>query len=361
VVGEESRRLLEDDDLPRRRQERPLERRQEVARAFHEPAGEGPEDIHPHRHAREVTLVLGGVADRRAHEISEVVEGEAGHDRVEVHHAEWLPGRGVEEHVGDLGVVVSGADGEIAALDPVDESAGHAPPVEESGRLATHRGGPARGVRAPRPLEGDEAGWRVVEPGDRLVERRLGEVGELAEEAAEGEGGGPGLGRRLCVLPRARPLDPGEEAPSLPVGVHEMGSPLPGGHEGEDPALAGGRALPFETARDVPSHPCEVLHHQPRPAKDEPVDVLEQEAGRAARTVPGHDPGLVDVSPRLGGDRPQPTLDRESLRDRRGGGGGRRRPRDGGPALRSRAHGDTRQRPSSPRGRRRVGRGPPDA
>ena len=234
VVAEEAEGLLVDDDLGPGDEERALGGGERAARPVDEAAGEGGEDGDAHRDAREVALVLVRVADRRAGEVAEVVEGEAGHHGVEVHDAQGLAGRLVEEDVRDLRVVVGGADGDLAPRGGPGEGRGEGAAVEEGGDLgpATRRAG--HPVRGDPLLEGGEACRRVVEAGDRLVERRFREVPELGEEAAERPGGLPGLGLGRRVLRRAGALDPRHEPPRLAPGVHVVRGALARGHEGED-------------------------------------------------------------------------------------------------------------------------------
>ena len=202
------------------------------------------------RDAREVALVLVRVADRRAGEVAEVVRGEPGHHRVEVHDAEPLAGRRVEEDVRDLRVVVGGAHGDLAARRGLGQGRGQRPPVQEGLDLAPALGGARDAVGGDRPLEGDESARRVVEGEDRLVERRAGQVLQVGQEAAEGAGGLPGLGLGRGPLRRARALDPRHEAPGLARRVHVVRDALVRRDEREDPAPGVGDAL----AREARGH-----------------------------------------------------------------------------------------------------------
>ena len=158
----------------------------------------------------------------RAGEVAEVVEGEAGHHRVEVHDAEPLAGPRVEEDVRDLGVVVGGAHGDLAARGGAGEGRGERAPRSRSALISFATAGGARDpVRRDSPLERDEptpacrgrprssrgaAGpggpesWARKRPNARAVSRAS-----------------PLAGR---ALDRARALDPREQPPGLARRVH---------------------------------------------------------------------------------------------------------------------------------------------
>ena len=73
------------------------------------------------KNLREVALVLGGVRRGGAHHVAEVVEGAAGHRRVEVDHVRAETRHVVEHHVVDLRVVVRDALRNVAARHEVND------------------------------------------------------------------------------------------------------------------------------------------------------------------------------------------------------------------------------------------------
>ena len=338
VVAEEADGLLVDDDLGAGDEKRSLRRGERVAGALDEAPGERLEDGDADRDAREVPLVLVRVADRRAGEVAEVVRGDTGHHRVEVHDAEPLAGLRVEEDIRDLRVVVGGAHRDVAARRGLGQGRGQRPPVQQGVDLAAALGDARDPVGGDRPLEGHESARCVVEREDRLVERRRGQVLQVGQEAAEGPCGLPGLGLGRGPLRRARALDPRHEPPGLARRVHVVRDALVGRDEREDPAPGVGGALAREARGHVAGDPHHVLHHLVGVVEDVAVDLLEDEPAPAGPRLERRDPGVVDEAARVRLEREHRAGDGEAGEGR--GRVGRRRDtrRAGRHAQRSRGY-----------------------
>ena len=109
VIGEEAHGLLMGNKLSGKRQELALSGSKYFATAAQEALGEAINDSLIHSNTVEVGFILGGSRGGTAHQVTEVVQDTARHDRVEVDHAGGLAGPGAEQDIIELGIVVSDA------------------------------------------------------------------------------------------------------------------------------------------------------------------------------------------------------------------------------------------------------------
>ena len=242
----------------------------------------------------EVLLVFGRGAGGGADHVAEVVEGEAGHDGVEVDDAEGFAGAVVEHDVIELGVVVGDALGELG----VQEDAGEGLEAEGEVDLGLGEGDAVGGVGGDGLLERGEAFGGVVEVGDGVVEAGRGEVSELMLEEAEGFGGLIGLGGGFDDVEGVSVLDEGVGAPVVAEVVGVQGSGVACGDEGEGAAVGVGVGweIVSEFGGEVNGDTLDVLHERGGVAEDVVVDALEEVAGGDGVVVEGDAVGVVDVA-----------------------------------------------------------------
>ncbi len=90
IVRQEPDHLLERDELAAEDQVLPFRRRQESARLLDEALRQGLEQVDIDGDLRQVPLILRRRAGGRPDEVAEIVDGQAGHHRVEIDHADAL-------------------------------------------------------------------------------------------------------------------------------------------------------------------------------------------------------------------------------------------------------------------------------
>ena len=287
VIDQEADCLLEYDHLGGRDEQLPLRRRQELARRGEVATRDALEQLGLEPDATRVALIFGRARRHGPHEVAEIKQRKARHYGVQVHHAQRVARRRVEQHVGKLGVVVH---------DPFRH---HAPPrrcglhqncreVTSGAYLRdflprTHR--PTDRVALHGALERLQPARRVVEVRNRLVEPRTGQIRERALERAEGTCGPLGVGgtRRLS---RDRAINEVVQPPHLTLVVLRTRQPF------------ARRDKPKRTAH-VPRDPRHVVHERSEVGKHVPVEPLEEKPHRAiTRAASSHDIGRVDVSGR---------------------------------------------------------------
>ena len=170
VVSKEADGLLQGDDVAAVGEHGQLGFGQRAARALDEALGVGLEHFGEEMYLIQVGLILGGGGGTRADGVAEVVEAGAGHDGVQVDDADGLLGGLVQQDVGELGIVMGYAEGEITALQRVHDEGAFVGAVGDELDLITD------GIRTPRSVSlygGEEVGVSllgVVEIGDGLNE-----------------------------------------------------------------------------------------------------------------------------------------------------------------------------------------------
>ena len=147
------------------------------------------EQVQVHLHLAQVGLVLGGGGGTEADGVAEVIGAQAGHDGVQIQHAQGLAGILVQQDVVELGVVVGHAQGQDAIFPHILQLGGHLLPLQQE----VHVGPDALQTAGLIGLDGlpelTVAVDGVVEVGDRLHQGIGGELAEQLLELAEGNGG----------------------------------------------------------------------------------------------------------------------------------------------------------------------------
>ena len=170
---------------------------------------------------REVAFVFGGCVGPRAHGVAKVIEGQAGHDSIQVDDADTLPGFVVDHDVVEFGIVVGDALGQNACLQIVDQDGGIGCSLLDEADLGLHGVGAVHCVPLNRLDKGFEAFRRVVKVSDGFVELLCRKVADHPLEISKG------LGRAVDLLQAAGDL----------VGLGALDK------EGGAPILAAGRPV----------------------------------------------------------------------------------------------------------------------
>ena len=221
-------------------------------------------------------VFFGGEVGRRAHEIAEVGEDIAGHDGVEVDHAEHVSVL-VEEHVVHLRVAVAEPLGQFARL---VQSFGEAHLVGMRLNLVeqrAHFGHTTALVGLYGFAQLLQAEAHVVEIGNRFAQR-LGHVGQHGLETAER------LSRETRAfgrhgLHRHRPWDEDGEPPILLPLVLGVGLAVLRAHEAEHLAVDVVLVLLHQLAADVVGHHLDVVLQEVYIGEDGVVDALQHVVG----------------------------------------------------------------------------------
>ena len=106
MIREEAHGLLEQEDPARLQQMSTLGGSHQRSRLWQPTIQQGGKEVGLQTHPGEIALVLLGPGGQGADHVAEVVQRDARHGVVEVHHAQRLPAPLVEQHVGALGIVV---------------------------------------------------------------------------------------------------------------------------------------------------------------------------------------------------------------------------------------------------------------
>ena len=136
-----------------------LGRRQELARRCQVPVRQIREPLEIHLHGIEDLRVLGDRARAGANHVPEVVQDEAGHQRVEVDDTDPLAGHIVDQHIVALAVVVCRPQRQRSAADERGQAIEGVCVLHQERDLRTCIGGsvqrvPFEGIRNARNLAG---------------------------------------------------------------------------------------------------------------------------------------------------------------------------------------------------------------
>ena len=157
------------------------------------------------------------------------------------------------------------------------------------------------GVLRQGLLEAGEAGRRVMEVRDGLVEAAAGQVGQEGLKGTERSGRRVGLfGRTDDVMPGG-PLDEVVATPAIACGIDMPGLAGAGGDEAERASVRVGLAGLLQLGVGVGADALHVGHQLIRSAEDVMVDALEHVAARAAVGLHVHLEGVVDMAAAVGG------------------------------------------------------------
>ena len=292
VVGKEADGLLQGDDIAAVGEHLQLGFGQRAPRALDEAAGVGLEHLGEEVDLIEVGLVLGGGGGTRADGVAEVIERGAGHDGVQVDDADGLLGHLVQQDVGELGIVVGHAEGEVAARQGIHDEGALVGAVGDESDLFADGIHPSGGV----PLHGgEEVGVSllgVVEIGDGLDEFGCVKVRESSLEVTEGlahAGKGLGAVHRKAADGALHEVVGAPEA-ALIVGV-AVGSFL--GEDNPHGSPLGILARLGQTLADMVGDRDDVVHDPDGVLEDGGVEDLEDVAFAA---LGGDDVGAVDVA-----------------------------------------------------------------
>ena len=212
---------------------------------------------------------------------------------VEIDHAKRPARIRVEEHVGDLGVVVGDAGGDARAREGFDQ----------------HRGERGRGaLPAATPPGFRRAGYKVSSVAARSrCTRRFGvwwnsgissesrgwPVRQPSREIPEGRGGGEGVAGSAYPVDAAAALDELEAAPAIPAGVPQQHATATQLDEAQH-AAHGFRSRP---AGPQCAGQCEQVRHQRvRVGEHAPVQPLEEGGAPPSIDREAAAPGLVNVA-----------------------------------------------------------------
>ena len=252
--------------------------------------GEGAEALEIQRHA--ARLVLGGGGGASAHDVAKVVKRAAGHHRIEIEEQKRAAIGGVEEHIADLGVVVDGANGQLAAFQTAHDGVQTVFASDEEFDF------PTRAVCAPRRItangiaEGLKAFRRMVEKGDGFVELAGRKILEQALELAESAAHLP-QAIQAVRLQKAEAIDIAVSAPTAAFAIAKEQAAVQGGHEAQNAALCG-RAHGGKTRFDMPADAAGILHHLFWMMEGLRAQLLQYVT--ALRLGEGENPGTVDVA-----------------------------------------------------------------
>ena len=305
VVRQEADGQLQRDDLRAERQQLRLFLGQAAARG-QVAARIDAEELQIELHLLHVRLVLGGGRRAEADGVAEVVQGGAGHDRVEVENAHRLAGLRVQQDVVQLGVVVRNAQGQLAGIQQTHQRAGFFFPLHDERDLVPDGEGPVNAVGVQRLAELAVAVDGVVEHRDRFVEGLRGEVAQQLLEAAEGDRALIEIlvGFRRFEADTVREL---VAAPVFAVLVHVVVCTLVGENKVERFARIA------DAAAQVFRHRADVLHDRLRVGENVLIDPLQD---IDVVIVGLHAVGAVDVAGAEFADDDRRSADAEML-DRR--------------------------------------------
>ena len=292
VVGEEADADVERDELAGKGQEPFLGGVEERARGGPIPGGQGLEHGHLHLDLGEVALVFEGGAGGGADHVAKIVEGQAGHDGVQVDHAHGLAAFGVEHDVVELGVVVGDAFGDLAAGVGVKQDVHDRFVVEGELDLGPGALDAAAMVVLDGLLEGGEAFAGVMEIGDGF-DQAAREVGNQVLEPPEGLARLGGLAGGLDGFKGLGALDEEEAAPDVAAAVAVVGPAVAGGDDREH--APGDLRDAGQFLADVSGDAHDVVHHGVRILEHALVDLLVDVTDAHPGLVVGGGVGLVDM------------------------------------------------------------------
>ncbi len=293
VVGEKAEADLEGDEFAGEGEEVFLGGGQEIGGGGEVAADQGFKHGKFHADFGEVELVFLGGAGGGADHVAEIVEGEAGHDGVEVDDADAFAGGVVEHDVVEFGVVVGDALGEIG----VKQNAGHGLILEGEFDLGFGGLGAVGGVAFDGFFEVGEAGGGVMEIGDGVVEARGGEIGEEFLELTESLGGLKGLGGGFDGVEGAGVFDEDVNTPIVGEVVAMKAGAVIGGDEGEGTSGIGrGGGFSGNMGGDA----LDVIHERDGVLKNGVVDALENKAGGPGGLLENHAISVIDVPGAVG-------------------------------------------------------------
>jgi hypothetical protein len=295
-VGEEPEADGEGDQFAGEDEVRAFGRGKELGGGLQVAEGEGFEHGHLDLDFREILFVLQGWAGGGAYHISEVIEDEPRHDRIEVEHTECLTCFPIEHDIIELGIVVGDPFRQIAGFEGVGQDIDDRLVFEGEVDLGRGEGRPIVRVGPNGFQQGIEAAPGVVEMGDGLEQALAWEVDQEMLEAPEGAAGLIGLARGLDRFERLGALDEDEGAPKVTGTVLVEGFSIASGDDGECFAGDVPSALGLQSMAQVGGHTDDIVHDRQGFLEDGLVDFLMDVTDEGATLVVGGHVGLVDVT-----------------------------------------------------------------
>ena len=228
---------------------------------------------------------IGGGAD----EVADVVECEPRHDRIEVDDADGVAGFVVEHNVADFGIVMGDTFGDETCFVQIEEVIGERFASESEFDFGADVGNSGGNVGCDGRTEVGEALASVVKVGNRFMQARAGEIGELSLKVAKCEGGGSSFFKRPDDVVGGGPLD---EVVAAPVAVIVVQMERVAGASGDQ--LQG-----FSTSRDgfvgyVSGHALDIFHQRGDVGEHVMIYPLENESEWLAAALGGDCKGIID-------------------------------------------------------------------
>ena len=288
MVGEEAHGVLQGQQRACERQAFAFGVDQERTGAAKIALSQGAEPVEVDRDPARVGFVFRRRRCRGARQLTEIAQRGAGHHRVQVDDAGDGAGVRIDEHVVELGVVVHDPARELLRVVRGELAL---EPVAEPGRGVDQIGCGARAFAAiggDRRFELLASARKVVEVRNRLDERRIRKVVELAREPGEPLRGGAHVGAGRLVREYSRVLDEHGRPPlrSRLVGVHR-GARASRNRLGDDRRHAVGRRAGSKMGRDA----LTIGRERDEIAKDGLVQALQNNAFRRVRLHSRRRPG----------------------------------------------------------------------
>ena len=300
MIRQEAHTAFQRHHLGGKGQHPDLRRRQPVAALLQKASGVLLEQIQITGDQGEIPLILGGGIGAETDAVAEIIQGETGHDGVQIDDADRAAGNVVQHDVVELGVVVRHPQGQLAGGQHIHQHPHVRLTRPDEGDFLRCLRRPAGGVFRHGGFKIPIPGSGIVKVGDRFVQGGGGIVRQQPLKAAEGTAGIIEMLRFGGGLIGDGVFDEDKCAPIAAVGRGVIGLSGFGGNQGQ--------AFPVGIAAVRRHHPAQiggdihhVLHQGGHVLEDVVVHPLENIAA-AGRVFPlaENAVGIVDVAAAVG-------------------------------------------------------------